>query len=434
MKMTRLDDQTAFSLVSGLWKGERAPLLAACVIRGTNFRGDGLLDFSDAVDLDVESRYLEERRLHDEDIIIERSGGGPKQAVGRVALFTRPDARIYFTSNFTTAIRVIDRARFDPRYVALFLHACYLAGATESLQRATTGIRNLDWQEYLQFEIPEIDLSEQRVLSRLLDGVRTSLLAEERQVVLASDIKRAAMTTLFTRGLRGEEQKESEIGLVPESWNVVNFSEVREWLQYGTSIHCTLEKKRYPVLRIPNVEPGRVNGLQLKYCDLPDEEARKYLLQDGDLLFIRTNGVLERLGSCAVYSGIPSTALFASYLIRARLKPNVDSRYVAYFYASVLGTSLVAGRATPAADGKYNLNTGTIDSLPLPVPPSVDEQREIVGILEALDRMIDLHEQKRAVLDELFKSLLHKLLTATIRVDQLSALGVPSTREPEAAA
>jgi len=58
------------------------------------------------------------------------------------------------------------------------------------------------------------------------------------------------------------------------------------------------------------------------------------------------------------------------------------------------------------------------------LPPSLNEQREIVAILDTLDRKIALH-QKRAVLEELFLSLLHKLMTGAIRVDQLdlSALG-----------
>ncbi len=118
----------------------------------------------------------------------------------------------------------------------------------------------------------------------------------------------------------------------------------------------------------------------------------------------------------------------------------IDPYFAAHFYGSELGTSIVAGRATPAADGKYNLNTGTIDSLPLPLPPTVDEQREIVAVLDAIDRKIDLHRRKRAVLDELFKALLHKLMTGEIRVSDLdlSALSsgpVPTAKQtPEVAA
>ncbi len=238
--------------------------------------------------------------------------------------------------------------------------------------------------------------SEQDCIASVLDCIENGIRLEAEALTNATELKQSAMRELFTKGLRGEAQKQTDIGPVPESWDAVNFSAVREWLQYGTSIHCTIEKKRHPVLRIPNVEPGRVNASDLKYCDLSDKEADKYVLKNGDLLFIRTNGVLERLGSCAVYNGEPDNSLFASYLIRARLKSGVDPKYIAYFYASNRGTSLVADRATPAADGKYNLNTGTIDSLPLPLPPTLDEQREITAILSAIDRKIDLHRQKRS--------------------------------------
>lgn len=272
--------------------------------------------------------------------------------------------------------------------------------------------------------LKEQDLSypgetEQKAIGSVLRRIDSALEHESALIGNAQALKQAAMRELFARGLRGEPQKETEIGAVPESWEVTTFSQVREWLQYGTSIHCTPDPRRFPVLRIPNIEPGRVNASDLKYCDLTEEDSSKYLLQDGDLLFIRTNGVLERLGSCAVYAGVPQTALFASYLIRARLRPGIDPRYVAYFYASQRGTSLVAGRATPAADGKYNLNTGTIDSLPVPLPPTLEEQRDIVAALDALDRKIDLHQRKRAVLDDLFKALLHKLMNGETAVDEL---------------
>ena len=46
--------------------------------------------------------------------------------------------------------------------------------------------------------------------------------------------------------------------------------------------------------------------------------------------------------------------------------------------------------------------------------PAIDEQGEIVTILDAIDRKIDLHRRKRAVLDELFKVLLHKLMTGEV--------------------
>jgi type I restriction enzyme S subunit len=327
-----------------------------------------------------------------------------------------------------------DPGQLDPDF--LFFVACsdaFVAAVAEHETGASyPAVRDKD---LLDRNIDVPPLAVQQRVARVLKSLRSAVLRQIALIGMATDLKASAMRELFARGPCREPRKETEIGPIPESWSVTTFSEVREWLQYGTSIHCTLEPRRFPVLRIPNIEPGRVNASDLKYCNLSEEDGNKYLLENGDLLFIRTNGVLERLGSCAVYDGEPQKALFASYLIRARLKPGIDPRYVAYFYASQRGTSLVAGRATPAADGKYNLNTGTIDSLPLPLPSTLDEQRDVVAILDAIDRKIDLHQRKRAVLEDLFKALLPKLMTGEIAIDELdlSALNRVSVTAEEAA-
>ena len=279
--------------------------------------------------------------------------------------------------------------------------------------------------DVLNQPIPLPPLSDQHEIAIALSLVRSAVLGQKRCEDAALGLKRAAMGTLFTRGLLGEAQKETEIGPLPESWELVNFASVREKLQYGTSVRCTYDISKRPVLRIPNIEPQRVTADDLKYCALTGSDAAKYQLEDGDLLFIRTNGVLDRLGSCAVYEGYPADALFASYLIRARMKPDhVVPNFAASFFGSELGISIVAGRATSASDGKFNLNTAAIDSLLLPLPPTLNEQREIVSVLDAIDRKIDLHRRKRAVLEELFNALLHKLMRGEIGMEELAPLPI----------
>ncbi len=277
----------------------------------------------------------------------------------------------------------------------------------------------------LETEVPLPSLPEQRAIAVALNLCLDAIDAHDAACMSATRVKVAATSELFSRGVRGESQQETEIGPIPETWDLVGFSAVREFLQYGTSVRCTYGGGQYPVLRIPNIETGRIKATDLKYCDITPAEAARYELRDGDLLFIRTNGVIERLGTCAVYAGDPAKALFASYLIRARLKDGADPRFVAQYLGSRRGTSVIAERATPAADGKFNLNTSIIDSLPLPLPPTLDEQREIAGILDTLDRKIDLHKRKRALLEELFKSLLQKLMSGEIRVADLDLSALP---------
>jgi type I restriction enzyme, S subunit len=211
MNMTPLSDPSAFRTISGLWKGKKGPLIEGHVIRSTNFRKDGLLDYSDIAVLEVEERAAATRELEAQDIIIERSGGGPKQPVGRVGLFAPSDpTKHYFTSNFTTALRVVDRERFDPLFVSLFMQALYSSGATETLQRATNGIRNLDWTEYLNFAVPEMDIAAQRFVASGIAQVRQAYRFEDELIALTEELKRTTMRELFTRGRRGEAQKDSQ--------------------------------------------------------------------------------------------------------------------------------------------------------------------------------------------------------------------------------
>lgn len=319
----------------------------------------------------------------------------------------------------------------DSRYLAALLHSPRFV---EYAVAGTTGVQHprTSWAHIQEFETPSLSPGDQRRVAEMLWLVHEAINKSEALIAEAQALKCAAMHTLFTRGLHGETQKETEIGPIPESWKVASFASVREKLQYGTSVRCTYDLSDRPVLRIPNIASQRIISDDLKYCTLAGNDAAKYRLEENDLIFIRTNGVLDRLGSCAVYTGHPANALFASYLIRARMKlDRVNPHFIAYFIGSETGTNTIAARATPASDGKFNLNTATIDGMPLPLPPTLGEQCKIVAILEAIDRKIDLQRRKRIVLDELFKALLHNLMAGRFRISDLSP--PPSWRiQPEA--
>lgn len=153
---------------NGLWTGKKPPFTQAIVVRNTNFRPHGRLDLTDVALLDVEAKQLAKRQLKPGDIIIEKSGGGPKQPVGRVAYFDHNDG-VYSFSNFTSAARVTDKSKVDPEYLIRFLDWCYLSGVTEGMQSHSTGIRNLDFKAFKAIEVPLPPLEEQRRIVAVLD-------------------------------------------------------------------------------------------------------------------------------------------------------------------------------------------------------------------------------------------------------------------------
>lgn len=386
------------------------------------------IDLTTVDEMAIPAHELGAKLLCPGDLLVCEGG-----EIGRAAVWNS-EAPIMSFQNHLHRLRPLT-ADVDPRFYVYFLQSAFTQlGIFEGAANTTT-IPNLSRNRLAALDVPHPHIDEQRRIVQALVHVREAMKLHDMSTGVAQNLKRAAMQALFTRGLRGEAQSDTEIGPVPESWDVVEFGTVREWLQYGTSARCSYEPTDFPVLRIPNITPGRVNGEDIKFGSLSQAEAARYRLKDGDLIFIRTNGVIERLGACAVYSGEPEGALFASYLIRARLKlDRIDPHFAAYFFASELGTRLITGRATPASDGKYNLNTGTIDGLPISLPPTLEEQREIVATLDAIDCKIDLHRRKHASLEELFQALLQKLMTGEIRIDQLSISALPSAVSREVAA
>jgi type I restriction enzyme S subunit len=80
-----------------------------------------------------------------------------------------------------------------------------------------------------------------------------------------------------------------------------------------------------------------------------------------------------------------------------------------------VGTSFLSGKAIRTADGKFNINSGTLKKMLVPVP-AIDEQKEIAQTLAFLDSRAGNAIKKKTILQDLFRTLLHELMTAKIRV------------------
>lgn len=285
-----------------------------------------------------------------------------------------------------------------------------LAGKMEG----TTGRQRLSKStlERLNINLPPIE--EQRAIARVLEAIQRARQARQRELALERERKAAVMERLFTYGTRGEPTKQTEIGEIPRSWQVTKLGDTCEFLQYGTSQRCDAIDGGVPVLGIPNVVGRRVSPNGLRFLRATDEERTKLELKTGDLVFVRTNANREFTGRCAVFRGEVPNALFASYLIRARLTPqSLLSDFVREYTDTWRGKSFLSGRASHAADGKFNINTQTIRGVLVP-KPSLEEQAEIAVALRACDAKIDLLERETFLLAELFKVVLEELMTGRL--------------------
>lgn len=221
------------------------------------------------------------------------------------------------------------------------------------------------------------------------------MIAETKSAQTAASLKRAAMRELFTCGLRGEAQRETEIGLVPESWAVVPLGLLGKIGNGSTPKKSILEYwigGTYPWLTSAEVyareivrADHHVTSRALSACHLPR-------IQPGAVL-IAITGQGKTLGHCPVL-GIEAT--INQHLAYVALN---QSKVDSFFVRGYLETQYDYLRQVGANGGstKGALTCGFLRDLPIPVPP-IGERSEIVAILDAIGRKINLHRKKQAVL------------------------------------
>jgi type I restriction enzyme S subunit len=407
-----LTDERVFSFRNGLWKGKTPPFVPVGVLRSTNFRNDGILDYLDVALLDVEQRAFEKRRLVNGDIIIERSGGGPTQPVGRVAFFDRSDGKFSF-SNFTSSLRIENKSLFFPKFVHYFLLDFHWRGETEKLQNRTTGIRNLDFTNYKKVGIPCPPLPEQRKIAAVLAKIQRAVELQETILANLRELKKSMMNRLFTHGLRGEKLKQTEIGRMPQSWRAVRVDSVANISSGGTpdrSVEEYWNSGTIPWVKTAEVDYRVIQETQEKITEAGLNNSAARLYPKGTLLVAMYGQGVTR-GRVGIL-GIEASTNQAC----AALTPKTDVEMP--FLFCYLTHNYERLRALGHGANQRNLNSQLIGQFLIP-KPAINEQREITEILQTLDEKFAVHESKKSALQDLFKATLSQLMTAAVRVADL---------------
>ncbi len=316
--------------------------------------------------------------------------------------------------------------RHDPRFLFFYLLHPDVRHYVAERMEGSTGRQRVPDYVLLDLPIPELEPDEQKAVADAVETLHKAISAEAACEETARDLKRAAMRALFTKGLRSEAQKETEIGPVPESWELGSLGTHFSVVSGGTP------SRRNPAFwhggEIPWVKTTEVN-----YCVIRETEehitpagligSAAKLLAPGTLLMAMYGQGVTR-GKVAIL-GIEAACNQACAAIRPS-SGAIETRFLYHFLVSRYEEI----RQLAHGGQQQNLNLEIVRGLSICFPPEKAEQNEIVAILDAIDRKIDLHRRKCAVLDELFKALLHKLMTGEIRVADLDLSGLSANPAP----
>ena len=164
---------------------------------------------------------------------------------------------------------------------------------------------------------------------------------------------------------------------IPESWKWVRWGNISQSIQYGYNAPAQ-DVGRIKMVRISDIQDGKVLWDTVPYCEIREEEIPTYLLQKNDILFARTGGTV---GKSYLVKDVPEESIYAGYLIRTRYSSLLCPEYMKYFMESQLYWDQL--RNGTIATAQPNCNGKTLSKMILPLPPQA-EQKRIVAKLEEI--------------------------------------------------
>jgi type I restriction enzyme S subunit len=356
---------------------------------------------------------LQKYLLEPGDVLIAMTGA----TTGKLGRYPR--------TNYQPAFLNQRVGRLLPKNGATTKDFIFFSAQTRDFQRQVSGNilaaaqGNISPQKLESIQLLLPPFLEQRKIAAVLGLLRRAIEHQEQLMALTAELKKALLHKLFTTGLRGEPQKQTDIGLVPESWKVIPLSEVlgaelqngafvrRHQFGDGVCFANVVDMYRDTHLDVTQVERVRV--------DL--SSSQQYLLNEGDVLIVRSSLKREGIGQNCVVGKLTEPAIYDCHLIRvAPDQMKIVPEFLSAYWRSPVGKLDLIQRSKTVT--MTTINQMGISGALVPCP-DISEQRDIVDLLLRIESKAKIHLRAHTALIDLFRTLLHQLMTAQIRVQDL---------------
>lgn len=191
-----------------------------------------------------------------------------------------------------------------------------------------------------------------------------------------------------------------------DHWQIMQIKDFCEHPQYGYTESATEEQVGPKFVRITDIQAGKIDWEYVPFCKCDDKS--KYLLASGDILFARTGGTT---GKSYIVKDCPCEAVFASYLIRLRVKHSVLPEYLYHYFQAPSYWRQIENHKN--GTGQPNVNGTKLANLKVPVP-SEEKQLEIINHLNHVNLRIQTPITKLQNLNAMISKKIDTLLPSIL--------------------
>lgn len=345
--------------------------------------------------------------VESEGIIVGRKG-----SAGRVHFSPTP-----FCPIDTTFFVTPEEAKVDIRFLYFRLLELDLTRILGDV--GVPGLnREMAYMEQVTFPT---DKAEQQKIAYVLSVVQRAMEQQERLIQTTTELKIALMQKLFTEGTRGEPQKQTEIGPVPKSWEVKRIDSVAIVKSSSMSYSQLAKTDESPSgvdvqgvkvsdMNLPGNETEFQSASLVKRVEIPVAENRT---TPADSIIFPKRGAAIATNKKRITT---TWTVLDPNLIAVTPNESMNHRYLFHWFNTFDLAKVTDPGPTPQLNKK--------DIAPLKFPrPTKKVQDDIAKKIDVVEAKARMHGDKLNALSDLFKTLLHKLMTAEIRVNDIDLPG-----------
>ncbi|OUM90113.1 MAG: hypothetical protein BAA01_11245 [Bacillus thermozeamaize] len=262
-------------------------------------------------------------------------------------------------------------------------------------------------------------LPEQKKIADILSTVDEQIERTEQLIGKTEELKKGLMQKLLTKGIGHTRFKKTEVGEIPEAWEVKRLIEVKDpakenaftdgdWIE---AEHITDHGIR--LIQTGNIGIGKfIEKEDKKYISLKTfADLRCKEVQPGDILICR---MAEPAGRSCVVPDLGTKMITSVDCTIVKVdKKKYDNRFINYYLNTE--RNLKEMQKFEQGTTRKRITRSHLQSIKIPVPP-LEEQKEISDILTGVDSMLEIYDSQKQRLQRLKKGLMQKLLTGKIRV------------------